>query len=125
MIEAEGKIRDAGEKAVHVAKARDDRPNREIELADHAAELKTLRQRIGLAADADLEAAAPSAEAVERAQKHAVEGLERRGKIDALAAERARETKALEAAQRRQIDRRARGADKPLGLNAAEFSKIV
>lgn len=125
VIEAEAKIRDADEKAIHVSKARDDRPNREIELAGYAEALKTLRQRIGLPGDSDLEAAAPSAEAVERAQKLAAEGLERRGKIAGLAAERARETKTFEAAQKRQNDRRASGADRPLGLKAAEFSTIA
>ncbi|VTZ52318.1 conserved hypothetical protein [Methylocella tundrae] len=125
VIEAEAKIRDAGEKAIHVSKARDDRPNREIELAEYAEALKTLRQRIGLPDDADLETAAPSAEAVERTQRLAAEGLERRGKLAGLAEERARETKTLEAAQKRQIDRRATGADRPIGLRAAEFSTIT
>ena len=125
ILEMDVKIRDAGEKALHVSKARDDRPNREIELAGFADALKSLRLKLGLADDAALETAAPSPEAVEQAQKLAAEGLERRGKIAGLVQERARELKTLESVQKRQKERRDVGMDQPFGLKATQFAPIA
>ena len=69
LIEAEAAIRDAGEKATHVAKARVDRANREAELAEIGKALNTLRLAVGIADDAALEAAAPVPEAIRSVQK--------------------------------------------------------
>ena len=59
VIEAEAAIRDVGEKATHVAKARLDRVNREAELAQIRDRLNALRLAVGISDDAGLEAAAP------------------------------------------------------------------
>ena len=62
LIESEAAIRDAGEKATHVAKARVDRANREAELGEISKALTALRLAVGIADDAGLEAAAPPPE---------------------------------------------------------------
>ncbi|MEJ0093545.1 MAG: AAA family ATPase [Methylocella sp.] len=125
LLDAETAIRDVGEKAIHVGKARDDRSNREVELAKLSDELKTVRHTVGLASDAELEAAAPAPEAIETAQRLAAQALEHRGKIASLIAECARETKTLEAIAERQNARRAAGEHEPFGVSAADFANLA
>jgi uncharacterized protein YhaN len=125
ILDAETSIRDVGEKALHVAKARDDRGNREIELARLSDELQTVRRSVGLDGNAELEAAAPAPDAIEAAQQLATQALQRRGKIVSLVEERVREAKALAALVERQNARRARGEHEPFGVNAADFANLA
>jgi uncharacterized protein YhaN len=124
LIAAESLIRDAREKATHVSKARQDRANRETELAAFSENLRVLRLAIGVSSDRELEAAAPSAEAIKTAQNLAAKGFERRGKLASLDAELQRETKTREAILARQSERRASGRHEPFGVDAASFSVL-
>ena len=67
--------------ATHVRKARGDRRNRQDELDTDNRKLAGLRRALGLTADADLEAASPALEAIERVQKLATQGLAHRARI--------------------------------------------
>ena len=124
VIEAEAAIRDVGEKATHVAKARLDRVNREAELAQIRDRLNALRLAIGISDDAGLEAAAPSPEAITRVQKLASEGSAQRGGLARIANERQRELTMKEAISRRQAERRAAGRHEPFGVAAADFADL-
>ncbi|PNG25812.1 YhaN family protein [Methylocella silvestris] len=124
LIAAEAAIASVGVKALHVAKARDDRRNRERELARFGEELRPLRQSLGLASDEALEAASPPPEAISRAQKLAAEGVGRRAALAAIKEERLRETQTREAILRRQEGRRAARAHEPLGFAAEAFSAL-
>ncbi len=124
LIEAEAAIRDAGEKATHVAKARQDRANREAELAEISAKLNALRLAVDISGDAELEAAAPPPEAIGRVQKLATEGSAQRGGLARIANERQRELKTKEAILLRQAERRAAGRHQPFGVAAADFADL-
>jgi uncharacterized protein YhaN len=121
LIEAEAAIRDAGEKATHVAKARVDRANREAELAEIGKALNALRLAVGIADDAALEAAAPVPEAIRSVQKLATAA--QRGALAQIESERQRELKTKEAISLRQEGRRAGGRDQPFGA-AADFAEL-
>ena len=68
--------------------------------------LNALRLAVGVADDAGLEAAAPPPEAIGHVQKLAAQGLEQRGALVRIAAERAREVATKEAVALRQAERR-------------------
>lgn len=125
ILAAESAIRDAGEKAVHVAKAREDRSNRDAELSALSDKLKLVRRAVGLSTDTELEVVAPSQEAISSVQKLAAVSIERRGKITGLIAELARESKTLDAIRDRQEKRRASGAHEPFGMDAADFANLT
>jgi uncharacterized protein YhaN len=125
ILDAEAAIRDAGEAAIHVGKAREDRANRDAELAELADKLSAVRNVVGLPDDAALEAAAPPPEAIAAVQRLAAQGLKRRGKIAGLAEERARELKALDIVAARQEQRRAARAHEPFGIDAADFVNLA
>ena len=124
LIEAEAAIRDAGEKATHVAKARIDRANREAELGEIGKALNALRLAVGIADDAGLEAAAPPPEAIGLVQKLAAQGLEQRGALVRIAAERAREIATKEAVALRQAERRKTRRHEPFGIAATDFADL-
>jgi len=125
LLDAEAAIRDAGEKAVHVGKARADRANREAELAELDRKLEAVRAAVGLGPDAELAALAPPPDAIALAQKLASQGIERRGKIAGLAEERARVNERLEAIGERQEKRRAAGTHEPFGIGEADFADLA
>jgi uncharacterized protein YhaN len=125
VLEAESAIRDAGEAALHVGKARDDRPNRDDELAELSGKLKIVRAAVGLPDDAALEMAAPPADSIVAVQRLAAQALERRGKAASLAAESERENKTLDVISARQEQRRAAGADLPSGVPASAFADLA
>ena len=65
MTGLESRVRDASERAIHVAKAREDRPNRDKELAESNQQLESLRRRLKLTVAEDLAPRLPAmAEAV-------------------------------------------------------------
>jgi uncharacterized protein YhaN len=125
LLEVEAAIRDAGEAAIHVGKAREDRVNRDVELAELSDKLKIVRNVVGLADDAALDAAAPPPEAIAAVQRLAAQGLERRGKIASLGEERAREIRTLDSIAARQGQRRAAFAHEPFGILAADFANLA
>jgi uncharacterized protein YhaN len=122
---AETAIREIQEKAVHVRKARGDRANRQAELSERKARLGLIRSALGLAAGADLEAMSPPPEAIEKVQKLAAQGLERRAKLIALEEQLANEDRTLADLTARQDERRNAGTNVPLGVTGAEFANLA
>lgn len=74
----EKRIRDLGESALHVGKARSDRANRQKEIDDGEAQLTALRRMLGLPGDADLSALIPDQTALDHVRRLTEEVLERR-----------------------------------------------
>ena len=124
VIEAESAIRDAAKKATLVAKAQQDRANRETELAASSEKLRVLRLAVGVSSDAELEAAAPRPDEIKAAQTLIAQGLKQRGKLASVEAELQRETKTRDAILARQARRRATGEHEPFGVDAADFSTL-
>ncbi len=124
LINAESAIRDVGEKALHVAKARQDRANREDELAAFGAKLMVLRIAVGVASDDELEAAAPRAEEIKTAQALVAQGLMQHERLASVKIGIERETAARDAILGRQAKRRAAGAHEPFGVDAALFATL-
>ncbi len=125
ILAAEASIRDIREKAVHVCKARDDRANRQTELAEINAKLDRICGAMGLGADADLEALFPPPDAIERVQKLAAQGLERRARITAIENQLAGEDRTLADLAARQSERRKAGTSEPLGVTIADFADLA
>lgn len=124
ILVAEASIRDMKEKAVHVRKARGDRANRQTELTECSAKLNVIRGALGLGADADLEAMFPAPGAIERVQKLAAQGLERRAMMVAFEEQLANEDRTLANLAARQSERRRARTSEPLGVTIAEFASL-
>ena len=122
---AEASIRDLEEKAVHVRKARGDRANRQTELFERNAKLDVIRGALGPGADADLEAMFPPPDAIERVQKLATQGLERRARMTAIEDQLANEDRSLADLAARQSERQRSGTSVPLGVTIAEFANLA
>lgn len=125
IMAAEASIRDLKEKAVHVRKARGDRANRQTELIERNAKLDVIRGVLGPGADADLEAMFPPPDAIERVQKLATQGLERRARMTAIEDQLANEDRSLADLAARQSERQRSGTGVPLGVTIAEFANLA
>ena len=125
IMAAEASIRDLEEKAVHVRKARGDRANRQTELFERNAKLDVIRGALGPGADADLEAMFPPPDAIERVQKLATQGLERRARMTAIEDQLANEDRSLADLAARQSERQRSGTSVPLGVTIAEFANLA
>jgi uncharacterized protein YhaN len=124
-IEAEARIRDLVEQAIHVRKARADRPNRLKEIETAEAGLATLRRMLHLAADADLTARLPSQAALDQVQKLATEAIERGGAIAAARERSADLADRLQTVNLRLEGAIAAGHDKPAAFSAAQFAGLA
>ncbi len=124
VLDAEAAIRSAGVKATHVEKQRQDRPNREAELAIVSEKLAAMRAALGVATDAELETAAPTQRAIELAQALVTEGLQRQATLAGLDAARRRETAARDDIVVRQAKLRAAGRHEPFGIEASAFAGL-
>lgn len=124
ILAAEASIRDIREKAVHVGEARNHRANRRIEMAEINAKLDGIRGALGLSPDADLEAMFPPPDAIERVQKLAAQGLERRAMMVAFEEQLAKEDRTFADLAARQSERRRAGTSEPLGVTIAEFASL-
>ena len=124
VLAAEPSIRDIKEMAVHVRKARGDRPNRQTELEDLNKELDILRRAVSLNADCDLEKNAPALDAIELVQKLANQGLELRTRILGLEEQIDKEKQILSALAERQAKQQAAGRSEPLGITAVEIAPL-
>lgn len=74
----EKRIRDLGERAIYVGKARSDRANRQREIDEGELQLAALRRMLGLSVDADLSSLLPDQASLDRVRNLAEEALERR-----------------------------------------------
>lgn len=125
LLEAEAKILDLSEHAIHVRKARSDRPNRMRDMEGAETQLATLRRMLHLPADADLAARLPDQAALDRVQQLANQAIER-GAAMGAARERAAElTDRLSTLQQRLDAAIAAGFDKPSGYSASQFAGLV
>jgi hypothetical protein len=125
IMAAEASIRDLKEKAVHVRKARGDRANRQIELAEINAKLDGIRGALRLGADSDLEVMRPPADAIERVQKLATQGLKCGARKTSIEDQLANEDRTLAALAARQSERQRSGTSAPLGVTSAEFADLA
>ncbi len=124
MLNAEPKIRDMHERAVHVENERKSRPNRLTELASEETKLATLRERIGVPPETDLAPLLPSKMAIDRAQRIINRGLELHPRIESLKEEIERDRRALRTVEERQAKRRGAKLDAPLGVVAADLAAL-
>lgn len=124
ILAAETPIRDIQEMATHVRKARGDRRNRQDELDTDNRKLAGLRRALGLTADADLEAASPALEAIERVQKLATQGLAHRARITGFEELLAKENRTLATLAARQTERREAGYNEPAGVTITEIANL-
>lgn len=123
-IDLEAQIRDLGEQALHVRKARADRSNRYKEIEAAEASLATLRRILHLPPEADLMSRLPSPSALERVQTLATEALERAGAM-AGARERAGDLQdRLKTLERALEAARAAGHSLPAPFNASQFAGL-
>lgn len=76
--DAEQRVRDLAERAIHVSKARSDRANRQREIDEGEAQLASLRRIIGIGAEADLALLIPDQAALDNVRRLADEMVERR-----------------------------------------------
>ncbi|MDP3674664.1 MAG: AAA family ATPase [Novosphingobium sp.] len=124
-VEAEGRIRDLAEQAIHVRKARADRPNRLKEIETAEAGLATLRRMLHLGADADLTARLPSQAALDQVQKLATEAIERGGAIAAAHERSADLADRLQTVSLRLKGGISAGYDQPTAFSAAQFAALA
>jgi hypothetical protein len=87
--------------------------------------LDVIRGALGLGANADLEAMFPPPGAIERVQKLATQGLERRARMTAIEDQLANEDRTLVDLAARQSERRRAGTSEPLGVTIAEFANLA
>ncbi len=122
---AEKVIKDLSDMALHVAKARGNRPNRQRDIQEHEEKLEALRRMLGLSSGTDLAERLPETEALGRVQDLANEAIERRPSLDA-AEKNVRELEAkLEQLDVRIEEAKKEGLDKPLGIAAAQFATLA
>ncbi|MDT7532993.1 AAA family ATPase [Sphingobium sp. SA2] len=124
-IEAEAQVRDLTEQAIHVRKARGDRPNRLSDIEAAEAGLATLRRMLHLPADADLASRLPGQNALDRVQQLATDAIERAGAIAAARERTADLADRLATLQHRLDAAIAAGHDKPAAFSASQFSGLA
>jgi len=124
-IEAEARVRDLAEQALHVRKARADRPNRLKDLEAAEAGLATLRRMLHLPTDADLASRLPSQVTLDQVQQLATDAIERGASIGAGRERTADLTDRFETLQHRLDAAVAAGYDKPVAFSAAQFTSLA
>ncbi|GLK55995.1 uncharacterized protein YhaN [Methylopila capsulata] len=124
LVAAEAAIRDVVEDFVHVAKAREDRPNRQRELAQAEANLARLRRMIGAREDEDLMLRLPPPEAVEAVRRLATAAAARAPRRAALDAQVSDGVLALRRLDARIAAARDAGRHKPSGVASSELAGL-
>lgn len=122
---AAAEIQALHERALHIVKARADRPNRLMELEEGAAKLANLRALLGLAPEADLLALLPDQAALEHVRALAEQKLSLTPDLQAAeerAADYRREVGLLDARLKAAI---AAGQDRAPEASAALFGSVV
>tara|TARA_R110000787_G_scaffold7430_2_gene25393 strand:- start:1930 stop:5412 length:3483 start_codon:yes stop_codon:yes gene_type:complete len=111
--------------AVHVEKAKLDLPNRRSDLAESNSQLANLRSHLGLDADQDLEALAPSRAAIEEVHSLASEEITLRSALASASDQLAECKENLDAIRQRQTERAAKGFDKPAPVSATDLLRLA
>ena len=125
LINAEARVRDLVEQAIHVRKARADRANRLKDIEKAEAELATLRRMLHLTADADLVSRLPGQTALDQVQQLATDAIERGAAIRAARERTADLADRLETLQHRLDAAVAAGYHKPAAFSAAQFTGLA
>ncbi|TAY41483.1 ATP-binding protein [Rhizobium leguminosarum] len=125
LINAEARVRDLLEQAIHVRKARADRANRLKDIEKAEAELATLRRMLHLTADADLVSRLPGQTALDQVQELATDAIERGAAIRAARERTADLADRLETLQHRLDAAVAAGYHKPVAFSAAQFTGLA
>jgi uncharacterized protein YhaN len=124
LLDAESKIRDIAENAITVAKARSDRPNREIDLEKANAKLRKLRQTIGVADGVDLKDLLPESSASGNAQALIKVGVEIPSRIESIQSLIRNNEDTLAKLEVLQNERRERKQAKPFGIDISDLSSL-
>lgn len=124
-IEAEARVRDLAEQAIHARKARTDRTNRLKDIETAEAGLATLRRMLHLPADADLTARLPSQAALDHVQQLATDAIERGAAMVAARERSADLADRFEILQHRLDAAVKAGYDKPAAFSAAQFASLA
>jgi len=122
---AEKEVRSLSERALHVAKARGDRPNRQRDIDNGEAQLANLRRMLGIDQDEDLAEKLPESAAVERVRALAAEAIERAPSLSSATQRMAELTDALAAVDARILIAKRDGFDVPLDIAASQFASLA
>lgn len=122
---AEKDIRAVSERALHVAKARSDRPNRQREIDEGEAQLAGLRRMLEADQDADLAEKLPGPAAIEKVRALAAEAIERAPSLTSAERRVAELTENLATVDARVTGARGEGFDTPLDIAASQFASLA
>lgn len=124
-IAAEVRIRDVDGRATLVASAREGRPNRQIELSGSEAALASLRLRLKLGPEADLEPLAPPPDTLDGVRRLATAAIDRGPRLEAARAAVEGGEEAV-ASLRATVERgEIAGSAKPFGVDAPVFATLA
>ncbi len=124
IVACEANIRDIAERAIHVAKAREDRASRLRDLDESNQQLDSLRARLDVPADTDLADRLPPTVVVEKVSTLAGEALETRVRLseaEGRAAEGAEDVSRLEAIVEAGV---AAGRDSAIGVSLNDLTTL-
>jgi uncharacterized protein YhaN len=110
--------------AIHVEKARLDRPNREMELAESLARLRVLRASIGAAEGEDLERRAPARADIAAVQSLAEKALRLQSDQVRVTNQLKEVVAALSMLGERQLERETAGYNKPAPVSGSDLSRM-
>lgn len=122
---AEKDVRAASERALHVAKARTDRPNRQREIDEGEAQLASLRRMLQVDQDQDLAEKLPDLAAIETVRALAAEAIERTPSLTAAEQRVAELTEDQAAIDRRIQVAKREGFDTVLDIAASQFASLA
>jgi len=122
---AEKDIRSLSERALHVAKARGDRSNRQLEIDQGEAQLANLRRMLGVDQDEDLAEKLPEPAAVERVRALAADAIERAPQLSSAARRVTELTDDLSAVDARIEIAKSDGFGMPLDIAASQFASLA
>ncbi|AMK26044.1 MULTISPECIES: ATP-binding protein [Sphingobium] len=122
---SEQRLRDLGERAIHVSKARSDRANRQREIDEGEAQLSLLRRMLDLAADADLALLLPDQSALDDVLRLANEMVERRPGLAGARARLGELADTLTTIEDRLHTAREAGVDAPPETSSSVFASLA
>ncbi|WP_323810836.1 AAA family ATPase [Sphingobium baderi] len=122
---SEQRVRNLGERAIHVSKARSDRANRQREIDEGEAQLSVLRRMLGLPADADLAALVPDQSALDHVRRLSDEMVERRPALTGARARLGELADSLAAIDERLHAAREAGFDTPPDASSSAFASLA
>lgn len=125
LVAAEKDVRALSERALHVAKARGDRPNRQRDIDEGEAQLANLRRMLGAGPDEDLAPKLPEPAAVEQVRALAAEAIERMPSLNAAARRVSELTGSLAVIDARIESAKRDGCAAPLDIAASQFASLA